>query len=272
MAEVDNPRLREAGQKIERNRGYRVLVRVGLVCYGLMHVIIGGLAVKLALGDTHARPSNQGAMRALAHSAWGAGLLWIAGVGFGALVVWQVLLAAFGYSEYGHRKQNRKRLASAAKVFLYGGLGVSAIRFAVGAGGGAGSEHSASAGLLRHPAGIVLLLAIGVAVGCVGGTEIYRAVRRQFNEDLDRPLHGIGAVLAMLGLTSKGIALLAVALVLCWAGLSKDAARAGGLDKGLAAIKAQPFGVPLLLIVAAGIICYGLYCFFWARHPRVAHV
>jgi hypothetical protein len=28
----------------------------------------------------------------------------------------------------------------------------------------------------------------------------------------------------------------------------------------------QPFGVPMLLVLAAGIACYGLFAFAWARH------
>jgi hypothetical protein len=31
-----------------------------------------------------------------------------------------------------------------------------------------------------------------------------------------------------------------------------------------------PLGSVLLTVMALGLVCFGVYCFFWARHPKVS--
>jgi hypothetical protein len=40
------------------------------------------------------------------------------------------------------------------------------------------------------------------------------------------------------------------------------------MDAALMTIRDQPFGIVLLLVVALGIACFGVYCFAWARFAR----
>ena len=40
------------------------------------------------------------------------------------------------------------------------------------------------------------------------------------------------------------------------------------MDDALSTIRDQPFGSVLLAIMAAGLACFGVYCFFWARMAR----
>ena len=42
------------------------------------------------------------------------------------------------------------------------------------------------------------------------------------------------------------------------------------MDAALSTIRDQPFGAVLLAIMAAGIACFGVYCFFWARWPLLS--
>jgi hypothetical protein len=51
-----------------------------------------------------------------------------------------------------------------------------------------------------------------------------------------------------------------------YAALTHDADKSGGLDQALLKVLDQPFGPLLLALAAAGIACYGLFCFAWARH------
>jgi hypothetical protein len=44
--------------------------------------------------------------------------------------------------------------------------------------------------------------------------------------------------------------------------------KAVGLDAALTTLATQPYGTALLLIVAAGLACFGLYCLFDARYRR----
>ena len=55
-----------------------------------------------------------------------------------------------------------------------------------------------------------------------------------------------------------------------WAAITYDAEKAGGLDDALRTVNDAPFGSVLLTLMALGLICFGVYCFFWARHPKVS--
>ena len=53
-----------------------------------------------------------------------------------------------------------------------------------------------------------------------------------------------------------------------WAAITYDPKKAGGMDAALSTIRDQPFGTVLLVIMALGIACFGVYCFVWARKAR----
>ena len=48
-----------------------------------------------------------------------------------------------------------------------------------------------------------------------------------------------------------------------------DPKESSGLDAALKALAGQPFGIFLLIAVALGLACYGVFCFFDARYHRV---
>jgi hypothetical protein len=51
-----------------------------------------------------------------------------------------------------------------------------------------------------------------------------------------------------------------------WAAYTYDPKKAGGLDVALHTLRGEGFGPWLLVLVALGIGCFGLYCFAWARY------
>jgi hypothetical protein len=50
------------------------------------------------------------------------------------------------------------------------------------------------------------------------------------------------------------------------AAYTHHAKKSGGLDQALHTVLQQPFGPVLLILIGAGIACYGLFCFARARH------
>src|SRR4051812_50201059 len=73
---------RNASQRLRRTRGYRVLVAVGLVSYGVVYLLIAWIALRVAWGGG-GDASQQGALRTLART--GAGPVLLAGAPPGAL-------------------------------------------------------------------------------------------------------------------------------------------------------------------------------------------
>jgi hypothetical protein len=62
-----------------------------------------------------------------------------------------------------------------------------------------------------------------------------------------------------------------------WAAITydpeKDHLRPGesrGLHDALRTVNRAPFGAGPLTLMALGLACFGIYCFAWARHPKVS--
>ncbi|MFP5415947.1 MAG: DUF1206 domain-containing protein [Actinomycetes bacterium] len=264
----------DAARTVESSTAYRWLVKVGLAMYGVVHLVVAWLAVRLAvgLGGADEEASNTGALRSIAATPLGVALLWVAAVGLFTLVVWQLLTALVGYREFDGFKRVRKRASSVLRAVLYGYLGFAAARIALGpeADEGEDAQESLSQGLLGLPFGQALVAVVGLCVLGYGVAQVVRAVRKSFNDDLDTTLSGVPLRLTQAGFVGKGVAVFIVGALFVWAALDADAAKAGGLDQALQVVLQQPFGVSLLIVLAVGIGAYGIYCFFWARHAKHA--
>ena len=69
-----------------------------------------------------------------------------------------------------------------------------------------------------------------------------------------------------IGYIGKGIAIAIVGGLILYGGITHDASKSGNLDQALHKVLTYPFGQVLLVLIAAGFICYGLFCFARARH------
>ncbi len=107
-------------------------MQIGLVAYGVVHLLIGWLAVQLALGDHGKSASAKGALSELAQQPFGQVLVWAVAVGLYLLVLWRILEAAFGHRDEDGKDRVRKRVASGLKAAIYAVLAVTATRVAAG--------------------------------------------------------------------------------------------------------------------------------------------
>lgn len=245
------------------------LVRVGLVGYGVVHLLVGWLALQLAFGQRSGSPSQQGALHEIARQPAGAVWLWVVALGFLGLAVWQVVEALWGHSREQGGKRVLKRVGSAGRVGVYGALGYSAARLASGSGSGSAGD-SLTARLMAQPFGRWLVAAVGVLVVVVALSQARRAWTRSFTKDLTGPPAGplgtavVGAGRA--GYLAKAVALAVVGSLFVWAAWTYDPDKAGGLGASLATLRDAGPGPWLLAVVAVGIGCFGVYCFAWARY------
>lgn len=245
--------------------------KAGLVAYGAVHLLIGWLALQLAFGDRQGSASGSGAVRELAQQPFGEVLVWLVAAGMGLLVVWQLLEAAAGHRARRGPARVRKRLGSVGKAAVYGYIGVTAVTIVVGSGSSSGGTDSMTARLMELPGGQLLVGAVGGGIIAVGCYLVWKGLSEGFRDDLT--LQGqsgdIGNALKWLGkagYTAKGISLGIVGVLFGYAAATHDARRSGGLDQALQQVLEQPFGPYLLAAIAAGIGCFGLFCFGHARH------
>jgi hypothetical protein len=266
---VTEPEL--MGREAEQSDWLDHAARVGLVAYGLVHLLIGWVAIQMALGHHDENASAQGALQHLAQQPFGKALVWAVAAGLFLLVGWQLIEAAFGHRERDGSDRVRQRLVSGAKACVYGGLGATAVRVAVGSGSSSQGSRGTTAKLMDLPAGQWIVVAVGLAVLGVAGGLAWRGWKEKFAEHLDTEgkLGNSGAaylILGKVGYIAKGIALAIVGVLFCYAGLAHQPDKSGGLDAALQKVLEQPFGPYLLIAMAVGIGCYGLFCFAQARH------
>lgn len=246
-------------------------VRVGLVAYGIVHLMVGWLALQLALGEKSESASNAGALHALAEQPFGEVLLWLIALGMVLLVGWRLLEFGFGYrDEQDDTKRWRKRATSLGKAVIYGTLGWSAVKTAVGDGSSGGTD-STTAKLMNLPGGQLIVGAIGLAIIGYGISLVIRGWTEKFTEHLDAQgqsgTDGSAYVLlGKVGYIAKGIAIALVGGLFVYAAVTHEAKKSGGLDQALQTVLGYPFGQVLLIAIGLGIAAYGLFCFARARH------
>ena len=248
-------------QQAQNSRLYDVSITVGLIAYGVVYLLIGWIAMQLAWGGTSEQASQQGALQELASKPFGTVLLWIVAIGLFALVIWRVMELV-----YGHLK-TEKKVQSAGRALVYLVLGISAVKLAIGSGGG-GNQKAMTAKLMAHGPGRILIVIVGLVILGVGIHQIYKAWTKKFTEDLVGGVSSSTIMLGRLGYAAKGLAFAVAGGLFAWAAIGYDPSKAGGLDTALRTLKDQPFGDVLLTLVAIGFACFGVYCFVWSRNAK----
>ncbi|WP_346619329.1 DUF1206 domain-containing protein [Blastococcus montanus] len=261
--------------------GLEHLARVGLIAYGLVHVLIAWLALQLAWGVGGAQQADQtGALATLAQQPLGEPLLWVLAVGLLALALWQaaeILRWRHGWTASGKARTTALERSgkAVAKTVVYLALAVLAFRFASGGGqsGGSSSPQQTTAGVFGWPGGRWLVGAIGLVVVGVGAYHVYKGVSKRFLKEIDLTDCSPAATktvtrLGQVGFPAKGVSLALVGGLLVWAAITFDAARADGLDGALHLVLDAPAGRLLLTLIAVGIAAFGVFCFVRARYPE----
>jgi hypothetical protein len=256
------------------------LARIGLIAYGVVHLVVAWLAVQLAWSGGSGESADQsGAMSTLAESPVGKPLLWVIAVGLIALAVWQaaeVLRWRSGWSASGkaRTKALRKSGSALAKTAIYIALAVLAIRFATGSGQSSSQQQQeTTAGVLGWPGGQFLVGAAGLVLIGSGVWHVKKGLTKSFLKQIDTSKASASATrlvtrLGQVGFPGKGVALALVGGLLGYAAITFDPSKAKGLDGALRTVLELPFGRIVLTLVAVGIAAFGAFLFVRARYPE----
>lgn len=262
----------DAASTAQEKTPLRVLARTGFAVSGLLHIIIGAIAVSAAIGAGGGEADLSGALHQLATTPGGVVVLWAVVVGLVALGAWQVLQAVLARAE--HRAMLwARRIKEASKAIAYFVVAGTAFRFASG-NGSSSSETTRSVihTLLSAPGGMLLVMGAGVVIGSIGGVFVFRGATTRITNDLQMPSGAAGIitlVLGVVGYIAKGTALLVVGILFLLGALTGDAGKASGFDRALKTLGALPFGDPILLAMGVGVVTYGLYLCVRTRVARL---
>src|SRR5262249_55693770 len=154
---------------------------------------------------------------------------------------------------------------------------LSALAFQVIAGS-AGNQNREQQDLtgtvMHHTGGQWLVATVGLGIVLVGLMLVAEGIRRQVMKylrsgEISSRTRKIVEKLGMIGTTARGVVFAIVGALLVDAAVSFSAKKAGGLDKALLTLRHQIFGEFLLIIVALGVIIFGIYGLCEARWRRI---
>ena len=244
--------------------------RVGFACYGVVYLLIAWMAAQLALGRATRPVSGNGAFAQLAHQPLGRVLVWLVAGGFAALVVWEACQAIGGHRDEHGLRRTAGRLVSAGRGIVFAALGYTAVRTATGGAGAGGGvttprgQEGFTARVLSQPWGPVLVGAVGAGLLAFAVRSFYGGVAGTWRKqvDVDRQTGAVRVAivwLARVGYFARGVAFGIMGGFVVWAAMTHDPQHSRGLDQALQTLRAAPAGPALLLAVAVGLACYGVF-------------
>jgi hypothetical protein len=240
---------RQVASRLQDSRALTALARGGFAMNGLIHIVIGAIAVSIAFGGSGSADQG-GALEALTATPAGALVLWVVVIGLWGLGVFQILEAA-----------------------LVRAVGFTAFTAANGGQTNSGGQtQSLSATLLATPGGVILLVVVALLVAGIGVYFVVKGAKQKFLEDIDEPNGTPKKAIKVLGIggyIAKGVALVAVGGLFAVAAFTHDSSNATGLDGALKSLAELPFGVIILTAVGLGFVFYGVYCFVRAKYARL---
>lgn len=257
------------------------LMRFGYVVRGLLYIIVGVLAVQVALGRGGATTDKGGAITAIGQQPFGSLLLVLTIVGLAGYSLWGFVRAILDPFKRGtDPKAIAQRLGYAVSGISYGALILPIVQFLIhdskGAAGGSGGTQDWTAGLIQQPWGKWLIVALGI-VGMVGGLgQLWQAFSADFQKDLkygemsEQSQTWVRRA-GRFGYAARGIIFVMGGFFLSKAALDANPKEAKGLDGELQILAQQPYGPWLLGAVALGLVSFGVYsvlCAKWIKLKR----
>jgi hypothetical protein len=267
---------RYAGRRAANSAALRWLARAGLAARGVMYVIVGWIAVQVAFGRSRQQADRTGALHSISSTPVGGVLLWLLVVGFIGMALWQLSEALYGAPGSDGTKAS-KRLAAFARAVIYAVIAYGVLKYALGEGSPKSSDTQSvdlTATLLKYPGGQALVVVIGLALIGGGLYLAYQAWRKEFRRDLElgqmrRRTRRVVEWLGRYGGIARGIVFVTSGIFLVVAAVDAQPQQAKGIDSSLRALAATPLGPWLLLLVAIGLIMFGLFSCCEAKWIRL---
>lgn len=264
-----------AAENVTNSRTLELLARAGFAASGILHLLVGAIAIRLAMGGT-GNADFSGAVAELATQPAGPFLLWASFAACAALALWQVNDAIFDFNHLPTKQKAGRKAKAVLQALVYAGLALTLMSFAMGTGSGGDNQKAASDltfSLIKAPGGVAILVILGAAIAVTGAVYGIRGLRKSFEKHLVMPanpkVRTAVRTLGVVGYVAKGAVLLLTGLLIVIATLQAHPEDSTGLDGGLRALRDQPFGVYLLAAVGAGLICYGVFMIVRARLAKM---
>lgn len=261
-------------RRTARARNLEPLAKVGFVARGVVYILIGVLALDIALGKPAPEADRTGALQAVATQPFGKLILWLLVIGFAAMALWRFAQAYYGVRSRGHR--GGPEAQAAARGVLYTVFFIGTLRYVLGLPAPHSTNQQArdfTTTAMAHGYGRAVILLVGVVIAVVGLVMIRIGVTKSFVKDLQlsrasRRTRREVELLGTVGNVARGLVFTGVGAFMIDAAATFDANKAKGIDATLRSFAHTPVGPLLLVIVAIGLALFGVYSLAEARWHR----
>ncbi|MGW6401569.1 DUF1206 domain-containing protein [Streptomyces sp. NPDC055134] len=253
--------------------------RAGFVARGIIYVLIGVLSLRISFSGGGGKQADRGgAIAEMAGKPFGAALLWLLGTALAGMALWRLSGAAFGQAGPDGKKATKRAMAAGRSVF-YGFVSYSVLSYAAGnksSGSGNSDENSrdVTAKALDWPAGQWIVAIAGAGVAAAGAWMAVRALRRKFQEhlrmsEMSPKARQMVIVLAVFGGTARGVVFAVAGGFAVTAAVQHNPGKAKGMDDTLRSFADTPVGPWLLVVIAVGLVAYGVFSWVGARWRKL---
>ena len=241
----------------------KAVARAGLAAHGVIWLLLGVLALVMAFGGRQQETDQRGALEELAQHTGGWILLLVITIGLAAYALWR-LVDAFVSTD------KKDRVTGVVRFVMYAGFAVSGVEIL--AAGHTSSQKKKQQGwtatIMQHTGGRWLVGIVGVVIVGVGCYLAYRGLARKFEENLDAHPRAV-TVLGVVGSTARGVVVALAGVLAVVAAVNYDPKKASGVDGALRTVRDAPAGTVLLVLVAIGLVMFGLFGCCEAKYRRV---
>jgi len=271
--------VKRTAQKAEFSPLMEAVTRLGYGVRGLIYIIMGLLAVQVALGKGGGLASQQDAIAAIGKQPAGLILLWVVLIGLISYAVWGVVRAVLDPLHKGHDiKGLVARFGFLVSAFGYAILVLPTYRSITGGSQTASGSQTQKffTSIMAMPWGRWAIGILGLAVLAGGLYQIYLGFKAGFDRQfqiyaLTAKEVKLATDVGRFGTAARGVVLAVVGGLISLAAYRANPGQAVGMDAALATLLHQPYGIWLLGIVAVGLIAFGIYSLLsaaWFRLKR----
>ena len=253
------------------------LARVGYASRGVLYIIIGALAIALALGSGGDTTGSRGALQTIAEQPLGTLALIVIALGLAGYAAWRISQALTNPEHLGSdAKGIVRRVGYAVRAMIYGALAVTAARMALGSSSGdsSGQTDSLTMRAMELPAGRWLVGLAGAIVIAYGVHRLFQAWRADVSEhmrlgDVSADTRRWIINVSRFGIAARGVVFMLVGWFFVQAAVQYDPSEAGGVSEALTTLAGESYGPLLLGVVALGLVAFGVHSMLQARYRRI---
>jgi hypothetical protein len=269
----------EAAEEIVKHPLVKTLARFGFYTKGFLFIVIGILAILVAIGDRGGMLADPtGALATVAQFPLGKIILILFIIGAFGHGAWNILRGTADVDNAG------KSWRGIATRSLAVGVGIFYLFLAwtawdlflmvhVTSENGAVQKTFVSI-LLAVPLGAILVAIIGIGVIGAGIHECYSGITGKYQENFKMyKLQGAKRIIVNLlgyfGFVARALIFALMGYFFISAALFYDAQIAVGIDGALLTLSQTYYGKTLLFVTATGLVCHGVLSLYEAKYRRI---